>query len=75
MAWTVAIPGQQLALEVTTPLDNQELATRVAGVTYWEGMIDVRGTAGGAAISGRGYLEMTGYKGSLGRVMSFPPGR
>ena len=75
VAWTVAIPGQQIALEVTTPLDNQELATRVAGVTYWEGMIDVRGTAGGAATSGRGYLEMTGYKGSLGRVMSFPPGR
>jgi len=75
VAWTVAVPSQQLTLDVTTPLDDQELATPGAGVTYWEGMIDVRGTARGAPVTGRGYLEMTGYKGSLGRVMSITPGR
>ena len=70
VSWTVTIPSRQIALDVATPLENQELATTAAGVTYWEGLIDVRGTAGGRAIRGRGYLEMTGYKGSLGRVMS-----
>ena len=49
VGWTVAIPAQQIALEVSTPLENQELATPAAGVTYWEGLIDVRGTAGGRA--------------------------
>jgi predicted secreted hydrolase len=39
-------------------------------VAYWEGLVDVVGTSRGAAIQGRGYLEMTGYKGSLGRVMT-----
>jgi hypothetical protein len=30
----------------------------------------VAGTAGGAAVTGSGYLEMTGYLGSLGRILS-----
>ena len=75
VAWTVNVPSQQIALAVTTPLDDQELSTLAAGVTYWEGMVEVRGTAGGRALAGRGYLEMTGYKGSLGRVMSLEPPR
>ena len=69
--WTLAIPSQQIALQVTTPLDNQELDLgRSTGVAYWEGAIDVTGRSGGQPVSGRGYLEMTGYKGSLGRVLS-----
>jgi len=38
-------------------------------------MVQVAGTARGRAVTGRGYLEMTGYKGSLGRVMSLTSGR
>jgi predicted secreted hydrolase len=59
-----------LQLHVSTPLEDQELRTPAAGIAYWEGMVDVAGTSRGAPISGRGYLEMTGYKGSLGRVMT-----
>ncbi len=43
------------------------------GIAYWEGMIDVAGPAGKSgsqAVRGSGYLEMTGYHGSLGRVLS-----
>jgi predicted secreted hydrolase len=68
--WTIHVPGERLALDVTTPLENQELSTAGAGVSYWEGLIDVAGTNGDAPISGRGYLEMTGYRRSLGRVLS-----
>ncbi|MDH4067164.1 MAG: carotenoid 1,2-hydratase [Acidobacteriota bacterium] len=68
--WRVSLPAQQLALEVTTPLANQELATTGAGIAYWEGLVDVSGTDRGRPLAGRGYLEMTGYKGSLGRVMT-----
>jgi predicted secreted hydrolase len=75
LGWRVTIPAQQLELETSTPLDAQELSTPGAGIAYWEGMIDVRGTIRGRTASGRGYLEMTGYKGSLGRVMSMTPGR
>jgi predicted secreted hydrolase len=68
--WSIQVPKAQLALDVTTPLDDQELSTEGAGISYWEGLIDVKGTSAGTAIAGRGYLEMTGYRGSLGRVMS-----
>jgi predicted secreted hydrolase len=69
--WTVAIPSHRIDLKVTTPLNDQELSLeRSTGIAYWEGMIDVSGTAAGAAVTGHGYLEMTGYHGSLGRVLS-----
>jgi predicted secreted hydrolase len=68
--WRVEIPSEGVSLEVTTPLDNQELTTEASGISYWEGAIDARGLSRGAPLSGRGYLEMTGYKGSLGRVLS-----
>jgi predicted secreted hydrolase len=71
VAWRVTVPSEDVTLEVTTPLDDQELSTdRSSGITYWEGLIDITGRARGAPIRGRGYLEMTGYRGSLGRVLS-----
>ena len=69
--WTVSIPSQNITLRVTTPLKDQELSlVQSTGVAYWEGMIDVAGQSGGQAVSGSGYLEMTGYYGSLGRIFS-----
>jgi predicted secreted hydrolase len=69
--WIVGIPSQGVELTVTTPLDDQELSLeRSTGIAYWEGMIDVAGKTGGGPVTGSGYLEMTGYHGSLGRVLS-----
>jgi predicted secreted hydrolase len=68
--WTVRIPSESLDLDITTPLENQELSTDAARVSYWEGLIDVAGKSRGVPVTGRGYLEMTGYRGSLGRVLS-----
>jgi predicted secreted hydrolase len=69
--WTVTVPSHRINLTVTTPLDDQELSlTRSTGIAYWEGMIDVAGAASGEPVTGSGYLEMTGYHGSLGRVLS-----
>ncbi len=69
--WTVSVPSQRIELRVTTPLNDQELSlVGSTGVAYWEGMIDVAGQSGNQAVRGSGYLEMTGYHGSLGRVLS-----
>jgi len=39
-------------------------------VTYWEGSINVEGAAAGSQVSGRGYLEMTGYAGqNMGAIL------
>ncbi len=57
VAWTVRVVPLHLTLSATTTLDSQELAGAAAGTpSYWEGAIDLRG-----AVSGKGYLEMTGY--------------
>ncbi len=62
IAWKVAIPSLGLELQVKTPLASQELASSSsAGLSYWEGAIDITGTHSGTAITGFGYLEMTGY--------------
>jgi predicted secreted hydrolase len=74
--WHVSIPSQRIELRVTTPLADQELSlVKSTGIAYWEGMIDVAGSqsvgsSGRQAVTGSGYLEMTGYHGSLGRVLS-----
>ena len=72
--WRIDAPGQNLALTVKAALDAQEMhAGLQSGVAYWEGAVDVGGTRNGRPVTGRGYLEMTGYSGRamgelLGRV-------
>ena len=51
--WRVRIPGENVDLTVEAAMQAQELD---AAVRYWEGAVDVSGSA-----SGVGYLEMTGY--------------
>ncbi len=60
--WTIRVPGRELALRLTPVLADQELDTReTTGVTYWEGDVTVDGTKSGVAITGVGYVELTGY--------------
>ena len=56
--WTVRIPEQELEIEIAPVIADQELFTTVR---YWEGAVDVSGTNRGNAVSGRGYVELTGY--------------
>ena len=56
--WTIRIPGRGLELDVEPVIDDQELFTTVR---YWEGAVDVSGTRAGRRVSGRGYVELTGY--------------
>ena len=58
VAWRFRIDERELDLTITPVLDAQEL---LAAVHYWEGAVDVKGSLAGAAISGRGYVELTGY--------------
>lgn len=58
MGWHIALPGYDLSLDVTPVIENQELSSLVR---YWEGAVDVIGQSGGGDITGRGYVEMTGY--------------
>ena len=56
--WRLRSAQLGIDVEVTPVLANQELFTTVR---YWEGAVDVSGTRFGAPVTGRGYVELTGY--------------
>jgi predicted secreted hydrolase len=58
--WHVSVPRLKMELDVTTPLQSQELAGKF-GTSYWEGAIDVGGVRDQSLLRGVGYLEMVGY--------------
>jgi predicted secreted hydrolase len=66
--WRVTIPSEALTLDITPTVLDQELDTRATtGVVYWEGSQLVSGTHQGQAVTGRGYVELTGYGIAAGR--------
>jgi predicted secreted hydrolase len=61
-AWRLRIPGQGLDLSIEPLLPDQELVTAGStGITYWEGAVRIQGSKDGTRLSGRGYVELTGY--------------
>jgi len=66
MKWKVAVPSEQIELEISPAFQDQELITnRSTRVTYWEGAVGISGSFKNKPIAGRGYVEMTGYAGKL----------
>lgn len=60
--WRISIPEIRLVLHLAPYLPNQELITRRSTqVTYWEGAVQITGSQEDAAITGDGYVELTGY--------------
>ena len=65
--WKVKVPMAKIDLEVAPLVASQELLTEGStGVTYWEGAVAGKGTSAGKPITCEGYVELTGYAGSLG---------
>ncbi len=56
--WTLSVPRLELAVQVDPVMQAQELET---SVRYWEGAVDVSGRRGAGTVTGRGYVELTGY--------------
>lgn len=57
-AWRIRIFSEALDLSVRPRLADQELD---GTYRYWEGAVEVHGTREGRPVSGRGYVELTGY--------------
>ena len=66
--WDIRIPKLAVSLECRSVLEEQEMRAELTpGLHYWEGAVDYQGTQQGKPLTGKGYLEMTGY---AGRAMS-----
>lgn len=60
--WILEIPSEALKLEVLPAIKDQELITRESTrVTYWEGSVSVKGDTVDGPVTGKGYVELTGY--------------
>ncbi len=65
--WRIRIPASGIDLQLAPLVAAQELNTAGStGVTYWEGAVEGKGTSAGRQVACEGYVEMTGYAGSLG---------
>jgi predicted secreted hydrolase len=59
--WRIRVPSGDLDLEISSLLVASELdGSATTGVVYWEGPVSATGSA-----KGEGYVELTGYAGSL----------
>jgi predicted secreted hydrolase len=56
--WNLRVESLDLDIEVRPMLDDSEMDL---SVRYWEGAIRVRGRGPEGEVSGKGFLEMTGY--------------
>lgn len=61
ISWRISVPDAGIEATVRAAIPNQEMGT---GIAYWEGAVTLTGSH-----AGRGYLEMTGYVGSLGTYL------
>jgi len=66
IGWKITLPGQRAEFTVRAAVEDQEL--KLGPITYWEGAIDAVGMRDSKAIKGTGYLELTGYSGTLGAL-------
>jgi predicted secreted hydrolase len=65
--WQISLPQEGYTLSVKPTLADQELHTGGSSpIIYWEGQANIQGTHNQQPISGQGYVELTGYAGSLG---------
>lgn len=60
--WTFSVPDLALEVEIVPYLAGQELDLAYA---YWEGAVRVEGRRAGQPVAGSGYVELTGYTGSM----------
>ena len=57
-AWRLRVPEHELDLRIRSALADQELDL---SFRYWEGAVEFEGSFGTSDVSGRGYVELTGY--------------
>ncbi len=56
--WQMQLPSRELDLIIEPKMLAQEMNL---SVIYWEGAVKVQGSANGEAITGQGYIELSGY--------------
>ena len=61
-SWTISLPKMGLTLTTNAAFPQQTMPVVGIGDAIWEGVVRVSGTHAGKPVSGRGYMELVGYK-------------
>lgn len=61
--WRAEMPAHGLDLTIEPLMADQEMAV---SFVYWEGAVTVTGNKAGGAVTGLGYVELTGYNNGAG---------
>jgi predicted secreted hydrolase len=65
--WRIRVLPAGIDVELASLVADQELhTTGSTGIVYWEGAAGCRGMSGERPVTGEGYVEMTGYAGTIG---------
>ncbi len=68
--WRIKVPPFRIEMEIASLFHSQELLTEnPSGIIYWEGAVGGEGISSGRQITSEGYVELTGYAGSLGGLL------
>jgi predicted secreted hydrolase len=67
--WRIKLPIYRIEVELFSLVPSQELLTEGStGIVYWEGAVEGKGRSNGQPITCEGYVELTGYAGTLGGI-------
>ncbi len=59
--WSLKVPDARIELALDGAFADQEFVTLVSKPAFWEGSCKITGTIDGKAVSGRGWVERSGY--------------
>lgn len=63
MGWDLNVPPLALELALSPPQPNAEFPkSRYGPPGYWEGAVSLAGTVGGSPVTGKGFVELVGYR-------------
>lgn len=60
-SWNVTIPSADIQLNIKPYVADQEM---LVSIIYWEGAVNIGGQSNSRTVTGRGFVEMTGYAGN-----------
>lgn len=67
--WRLKVASAKIEMELSPLISAQELLTEGStGIIYWEGAVAGKGTSNDRPVTCEGYVELTGYAGSLGGI-------
>lgn len=59
--WELQVPDADIDLTISSDFDDQEFITLISKPAFWEGTCQVHGSCNGREVSGRAYMERSGF--------------